>query len=84
MNRNKILKKALAGSKNIRFTEVVALAEGYGFSLTRISGSHHIFSHPQVSELLNLQPVKGKAKPYQVRQLILLAEEYNLKLGEAP
>jgi len=30
-------------------------------------GSHHIFVHPQVQELVNLQNVGGKAKPYQIR-----------------
>ena len=69
MNKKKILEKALAGSKNIRFGEIVALVEAFGFHLSRVSGSHHIFVHPQVQELVNLQEVDGKAKPYQVRQL---------------
>jgi len=28
--------------------------------------------------LLNLQDVKGQAKPYQVRQLVALTKEHNL------
>jgi predicted RNA binding protein YcfA (HicA-like mRNA interferase family) len=80
MNRRKLLARALAGSKNLRFSEVVALAEAFGFRLSRVTGSHHIFAHPQVQELVNLQQVGGKAKPYQIRQLLALAEQYNLEL----
>jgi hypothetical protein len=46
-----------------------------------VSGSHHIFAHEGVRELVNLQDVGGKAKPYQVRQLLDLVERYNLSLG---
>ncbi len=81
MNPRKILEKALAGSKNIHFNEIVALAEAFGFRLSRVKGSHHIFVHPQIPELVNLQNVGGKAKPYQVRQLLKLIEKYNLMLG---
>jgi predicted RNA binding protein YcfA (HicA-like mRNA interferase family) len=82
MNVRKVLDKALRGSKNIRFAEMVALVEAFGFVLDRISGSHHIFVHPEVPDLVNLQEKTGKAKPYQVRQLLKLVEEYNLELGD--
>jgi predicted RNA binding protein YcfA (HicA-like mRNA interferase family) len=82
MDKRKLLAKAVSGSKNIRFNEIVVLAKAFGFQLDRTSGSHHIFTHPQVAELLNLQPVKGKAKPYQIRQLLQLVEQYNLVLGD--
>ena len=82
MNKRKLLQKALTGSKNIRFSEMVALVEAFGFRLSRVSGSHHIFVHPQVPELVNLQDVGGKAKPYQIRQFLKLVERYNLKLGD--
>ena len=54
----------------------------FGFRLQRINGSHHIFAHPEVLELVNLQDVKGKAKPYQVKQLLQLVERYNLKMED--
>ena len=50
--------------------------------MSRTSGSHHIFQHPDVDELLNLQNSKGKAKPYQIKQFLELVEMYNLELGE--
>jgi len=82
MEKKKLLKKLLSGSKNIRFSEATAVAEAFGFKLDRISGSHHIFVHPDVSELVNLQEVKGKSKPYQVKQLMKIIEKHNLKMGE--
>jgi len=68
--------------RNVRFGDVVRLAEALGFRVERIEGSHHILIHPDIRELLNLQDVKGEAKPYQVRQLLKLIERYNLTLGE--
>jgi predicted RNA binding protein YcfA (HicA-like mRNA interferase family) len=82
MKARKILQKILSGSKNIRFQEMTALVEAFGFRQVRVSGSHHIFSHPTVRELVNLQEVHGQAKPYQIRQFIKLVERYNLQLAE--
>ncbi|HEY0545464.1 MAG TPA: type II toxin-antitoxin system HicA family toxin [Pyrinomonadaceae bacterium] len=82
MKKQKILEKALAGSKNIRFGDMVSLVEAFGFHLSRVSGSHHIFAHSQIAELVNLQNVEGKAKPYQIRQFLRLVERYNLELGD--
>jgi predicted RNA binding protein YcfA (HicA-like mRNA interferase family) len=80
MNKHKLLQKLLSGSKNIRFAEAMACARMFGFRLDRVSGSHHIFLHPDLSELVNLQNVQGKAKPYQVKQLLQIVERYNLQM----
>ena len=61
---------------------MVNLVEGFGFKLSRTDGSHHIFTRPDISELVNLQDVKGQAKPYQMRQFLKLVEKYNLKLED--
>lgn len=82
MNKKKLLAKAASGSKHISFNEMVILVETFGFRLVRVNGSHHIFVHPQIRELVNLQEVNGKAKPYQVRQFLRLVELYDLKLGD--
>jgi predicted RNA binding protein YcfA (HicA-like mRNA interferase family) len=76
----KILVKVLSGSKNIAFEDFVRLVEGFGFRLSRVSGSHHIFVHGSVRELVNLQNVKGQVKPYQVKQVMELIERYNLEM----
>ncbi len=82
MKRRKLLQKLLSGSKNVQFSELAACAGSFGFKLSRINGSHHIYIHPNVSELLNLQNVKGKAKPYQIKQFLELVERYDLQMEE--
>ncbi len=82
MKKRKLLEKILAGSKNIRFAEATALAEAFGFRLDRINGSHHIFVHPNIPELINLQDVKGKVKPYQLKQLLSIIEQHNLQMED--
>lgn len=82
MNRRRLLNKILSGSKNISFDDLVLLAEGFGFELSRVRGSHHIFQHPDIPELLNLQNDRGQAKPYQVRQFLDLVERYRLTLED--
>ena len=82
MNKRRLLRRILSGSKNIRFNDMVGLVEAFGFRLSRISGSHHIFVHSNIPELVNLQNVKGEAKPYQIRQFLKLVERYNLSLED--
>lgn len=82
MKPQKVLQKILSGSKNVRFTDFIGLVEAFGFRLERVNGSHHIFTHPDVPELVNLQEVKGEVKPYQVRQFMKLVERYDLRLGD--
>jgi len=82
MNKRKLLRKVLSGSKNIRFADMLKLAEAFGFRLARTEGSHHIMVHADVPRPLNLQEVGGQAKPYQVRQFLKLIEQYNLTLED--
>jgi predicted RNA binding protein YcfA (HicA-like mRNA interferase family) len=60
----------------------VACAELFGFHLARINGSHHIFIHSDIPSPINLQNVDGKAKPYQMKQLLRLIEKYDLSTEE--
>ena len=82
MNRRKLLKKIIGCSKNIKFADMENLVKGFGFELSRSEGSHHIFSRSDIPELVNLQNVKGQAKPYQMRQFLKLVEKHNLKLED--
>jgi predicted RNA binding protein YcfA (HicA-like mRNA interferase family) len=84
MKKRKLLEKILSSSTNVKFNDMVTLVESFGFRLSRVSGSHHIFVHPNVRELVNLQNVNGKAKPYQVRQFFQIVERYNLQLEDKP
>ncbi|MEW6266461.1 MAG: type II toxin-antitoxin system HicA family toxin [Thermodesulfobacteriota bacterium] len=83
MNRRKLLARlALGNLENVAFGEIVQLVEGFGFSLLRVRGSHHIFGRPGIKELVNLQEVKGQAKPYQIRQFLRLVERYNINMED--
>jgi hypothetical protein len=82
MNQRKLLEKILAGSKNVQFSDMTSLVKAFGFRLSRVNGSHFIFVHPTIPELVNLQEYRGKAKPYQVRQFLQLVEQYDLELGD--
>lgn len=51
-----------------------------GFANKTIAGSHHVFTRPDVPDIINLQPGKdGKAKPYQVKQVAAILQAYPLK-----
>ena len=83
MKHRRLLKRISEGQlKNIAFGDMINMVEGFGFRLDRVSGSHHIFVHEAIPELVNLQEVKGEAKPYQIRQFLRLIERYNLKLED--
>ena len=49
------------------FRDFEDLVEGFGFILDRTEGSHHLYAHPAVPAMVNLQPLRGEAKPYQIR-----------------
>jgi predicted RNA binding protein YcfA (HicA-like mRNA interferase family) len=82
MKKRKLLKKVLANPKNVRFGDIITLIEAFGFQLARVTGSHHIFEHAGLPEIVNIQNRKGKAKAYQVRQFLELVEQHNLELGD--
>jgi len=82
MKKQKLLQNILSSPQNVRFNEMVGLVEAFGFRLSRISGSHHIFTHPEITEIVNLQNVNGQAKSYQVKQFLKLVERYDLELKE--
>ena len=76
---NKTLDRILRGNAdaNIRFGDLCVLLIHLGFD-ERVRGGHHIFSREGVVEILNLQALKGKAKPYQVKQVREILKAYGL------
>jgi len=81
LNRSKLLERITHGHfRNVSFDDFVALVEGFGFRSARREGSQQAFVRPGVAEIVNLQPVLGEAKPYQIRQFLRLVEKYNLRL----
>ena len=84
MKPRKTLERILSGSKSIRFEDMRRLVEAFGFRFSRRNGSHHIFTHRGIPELVNIQDVHGEAKPYQIRQVLKLVERYALSLDDEP
>jgi len=83
MNPQRLVARLARGDlANVAFADMRLLVEAFGFALKRTKGSHHIFVHPEVPELLNLQEVHGQAKPYQIRQFLRLVERYALTTME--
>lgn len=68
-------------SRNIRFADLCKVAIAFGYRLDRVSGSHHIFEHPE-ADRPNLQEHHGAAKPYQIRQFLRDMEEFQLSLKD--
>ena len=75
----KILESVLRGTsdQNISFASLCLLLRRMGFT-ERVKGSHHIFTCHGIDEIINLQPLGSKAKPYQVRQVRSLVLKYKL------
>ncbi|MES1242971.1 MAG: type II toxin-antitoxin system HicA family toxin [Acidobacteriota bacterium] len=83
MKPRPLLQRLAGGAfQNVSFRDFRGLVESYGFTLDRINGSHHIFTHAQIPELVNLQEVRGEVKPYQIRQFLRLIERYNLRMED--
>ena len=76
---DKLLLNILQGASdaNISFSSLCNLLERYGFEL-RIKGDHHIFTRPDIDEIINLQPLKGKVKVYQVKQVRNILIKYKM------
>jgi hypothetical protein len=78
---DKLRQKLLSGKSDadINFLELCQLLKRLEFN-ERVKGDHHIFTKSNVTEILNLQPKKNKAKAYQVKQVRNLILKY--RFGE--
>ena len=80
MKPRKLLERLQGGAyQNVAFKDLVGLVEAFGFRMDRIEGSHRIYVHPHATRPLNLLPIQGKAKAYQVRQFLKMIEEFALQ-----
>ena len=53
---------------NVKFKGFISWLEDNGFTLDRVSVSHHVFVHPVIETPMNIQKKKdGSAKAYQVK-----------------
>ena len=62
---------------NILFTDLQRLLDYLGFE-HRTRGSHFIYWHDDIEEIINIQPDGSKAKAYQVKQVRNIIWKYGL------
>jgi predicted RNA binding protein YcfA (HicA-like mRNA interferase family) len=63
---------------DVRFERFCAVIEHFGFLCRGQKGSHKVYVRDGIAENLSVQEVHGKAKPYQIKQLIDLLDKYGL------
>ena len=75
----KFLKRLMSGysDADISFDDLCSLLKKFSFQV-RVHGDHHIFTKSGLVEIINLQPVNSKVKPYQVKQVRNLLRTYRL------
>ena len=67
----KIFEQMRREAANVRFNDLMKVCEAYFGKARQEGGSHAIFKTPwQGDPRVNIQNDKGKAKPYQVRQVL--------------
>ncbi len=79
--RTKLLLAIRDNPKGVRFADLLRLIEAIGFVFDRQAGSHQVYRHPRAEvPFINVQEGKaGKAKPYQVEQVLAIIEQHNLE-----
>ncbi|MDO9391540.1 MAG: type II toxin-antitoxin system HicA family toxin [bacterium] len=78
-NKREIYQELCRNLNNLRFEKLCRQAGKFGFMFKGGKGSHRIYVREGIPEMLNFQNVKGKAKPYQVRQFLKVIEKYHLE-----
>ena len=82
MRPGKLFQSARSNPAGLRFSGLCRLAEAFGFVFQRQKGSHRVYAHDGIRQIMNFQNDRGMAKPYQVRQLLDCIDRNNLTLGE--
>ena len=79
---NKVLERMKNNPKNVDFIKFIGIALRIGFEHRQGKGSHRVLYKDGIKEILTIQNVGGKIKPYQVRQFLKLVEKYNMAREE--
>jgi predicted RNA binding protein YcfA (HicA-like mRNA interferase family) len=79
--RQRLLERLRRGHHdNVDFKDFCDLIESLGWELRRIKSSHRNYRHPRIPSVLTVLPEKGRAKRYQIRELLRYVEDYHLSL----
>jgi hypothetical protein len=74
---DKLIRRFLDGEK-LTFTEFQRVLEAYGWTLARVRGSHHMYSHRKTPRPLPVEPDGKNARAYQLRQARAMIERHGL------
>ncbi|KAF3977604.1 MAG: toxin HicA [Methylococcales symbiont of Iophon sp. n. MRB-2018] len=78
----KIVTEMKTNSKGIRFSELQKVCAFYFGKARQSESSHCIYKTPWIGDpRVNIQNNKGKAKSYQVKQVLLAIEQIEVKNG---
>ena len=85
MNRVKIMNRKVYDSvlngkadNNIDFSDFRNLIIDLGFTFKNQEGSHIVYYHYGINEIINIQKKGNKAKDYQVRQLRKIIKKHDI------
>ncbi len=75
--RDKLRRKLSNNPKGAKFSDIETLLRSFGFVLTRVSGSHHVFRYNDQESALNVVvPVHGnQVKAPYVKEILALLNE---------
>ena len=77
-----ILRQMEQNPKDVRFSDLCKVCDSYFGEARKKRNSHRIYKTPwQGNPRINIQSEKGKAKAYQVKQVLLALEELEVNYG---
>lgn len=77
-----ILERMRNNSSGIRFSDLCKVCEHYFGPARQSSGSHRVYKTPWIGDpRVNIQNEKGRAKAYQVKQVLKAIERLEVEHG---
>jgi hypothetical protein len=76
---DKLLAALMSGAKDngFAFSDLQLILDRLGFQC-RVKGDHFIYTKDGVDEIINIQPIGSRAKPYQVKQIRQVILNYQM------
>ena len=80
---DEIVAQMHANPTGIRFADLCKVCEHYFGAARQSGGSHRIYKTPWIGDpRINVQDDKGKAKPYQVKQVLRAIEMWERRYAK--
>ena len=77
-----IINEMRSSPSDVRFKDLCKVCEHYFGQARQTSGSHQVYKTPWIGDpRVNIQNDKGKAKSYQVRQVLKAIERMEIEHG---